>query len=285
MAKLFYNNKAKEIKVKKEKKRKYSNLLGIPYYLILVFLIILPFFIMFLYAFSSTNSGIFEIKFTFNNFVVFFSEKSFITTMISSLYIAAVSTIATLLIGYPLAYVITKRTVKMQVLLLTLVTSPMWINMLIRANALKQITELFFPSLMSTNFIIVVGNVYMFLPFMVLPIYTILSKLDKSLLESSSDLGANGFQSFTKVILPLSLSGVVSGCMMVFLPAATTLVIPQVLGDGKVTMIGNLIEIAVFERHDYGYGAAISIIIGVILVGFIFVLKKVDKYSEVSDNE
>lgn len=286
MKKISNINHIKENKVRKNKSNnKMTNLLGIPYYVVLFFLTVLPFFIMILYAFSSTSEGIFQIKFTFNNFRMFFSEKSFIMTMVESLYLAALSTIVTLLIAYPLSYLITKMKQKKQVLMIALITSTMWINMLLRANALKQVIEMIAPNLLGTNFIIILGNVYMFLPFMVLPIYTVLSKLDPSLIEASSDLGASNIKTMTKVVIPLSLSGVISGCMMVFLPAATTLIIPKYLGDGKRTMIGNLIEFNVMTGHKYGYGAAISIVIGLILLVFIYLLKKVDKYGEVIEDE
>lgn len=283
MTRKVLKNNPKEFKVKKDKKN--NHILAYPYYLVLYGLIVFPFIIMILYAFSKTSEGIFNIRFTLMNFSMFFNEKTFVRTMFESLYIAGLSTIATLIIAYPLAYLITTTSNRKQVLLISLITATMWVNLLISANALKQITEMFFPSLLGSNFILVLGNVYIFLPYMVLPIYTVLSKLDKSLIESSYDLGANKTQTFIKVILPLSLSGVVSGSMMVFLPAATTLVIPKYLGDGKRTMIGNLIEDAVLLSHNYGYGAAVSMVIGIILVAFIILLKKVDKYEGVLDNE
>lgn len=282
MAKIFNLFSRKE---NTSKSKRDINVLGIPYYIILGTLIVLPFFIMVLYAFSSTSGSIFQIEFTLNNFQMFFSEKLFIEVMLESLYLAALSTIFTLLVAYPLAYFIIKTSKRTQALMIALVTSTMWINMLIRANALKQVTEMISPSLLGTNFIIVLGNVYMFLPFMVLPLYTVLSKIDKSLFESAADLGANPIQVFVRVVLPLSMSGVVSGSMMVFLPAATTLVIPKYLGDGKRVMIGKLIEDAVLQSHNYGYGAAVSIVIGLILIGFVLLLKKVDKYDEVLTNE
>ncbi|MDY0277558.1 MAG: ABC transporter permease [Acholeplasma sp.] len=270
---------------KQKGKRNLRDVLGLPYYIVVLVLILLPFLIMILYAFSSTSDGTFDITFSLSNFGKFFNEKTFINTMIESLYLAALSTIFTLLVGYPLAYFITKLSRRKQVLMIALVTSTMWVNMLLRANALKQIIDMISPSLMGSNFVIILGNVYMFLPFMVLPIYTVLAKLDVSLLESSADLGASSFKTMTKVVIPLSLSGVISGCMMVFLPAATTLVIPKYLGDGKRFMIGNLIENAVIQKHEYGYGAAISIVLGLILLFFMFLLKKTDKYDEVLDYE
>ncbi|MCR1808747.1 ABC transporter permease [Haploplasma modicum] len=281
----FKKNKDEESKIKKTILSNNSTLLGIPYYILLFGLIVFPFFIMVLYAFSSTSGSIFQIEFTLKNFAMFFNEKLFVKTMFESLYLAALSTVFTLLVGYPLAYFITKQSRRKQALLIALITSTMWVNMLIRANALKQVTEMFAPKLLGTDFIIILGNVYMFLPFMVLPIYTILSRIDKSLLQGAADLGATPLQTFRRVVLPLSLSGVVSGSMMVFLPAATTLIVPKYLGDGKRILIGKLIEDAVLQSHNYGYGAAVSIVIGVILIGFIVLLKKVDKYDEVLSNE
>lgn len=272
-------------KTKKVKDKKTSNILGLPYYMVLTVLTVIPFLIMILYAFSSSSESIFNIKFTLNNFQMFFSEKLFIKAMLESLYLAAMSTIATLIIGYPLAYIITQLSSRKQVLFISLITVTMWVNMLLSANALKTLTELIAPSLFATDFIIIVGNVYMFLPYMVLPIYTILSKIDKNLIESSYDLGANPVQTFRKVILPLSLSGVISGSMMVFLPAATTLVIPKYLGAGKRFLIGNLIENKVIQEGNYGYGSAISIVIGLILIGFIILIKRADKYEGVMEND
>lgn len=272
-------------KTKKVKDKKSSNILGLPYYMVLTVLTVIPFLIMILYAFSSSSESIFNIKFSLNNFQMFFSEKLFIKSMLESLYLAAMSTIATLIIGYPLAYIITQLSSRKQVLFISLITVTMWVNMLLSANALKTLTELIAPSLFATDFIIIVGNVYMFLPYMVLPIYTILSKIDKNLIESSYDLGANPVQTFRKVILPLSLSGVISGSMMVFLPAATTLVIPKYLGAGKRFLIGNLIENKVIQEGNYGYGSAISIVIGLILIGFIILIKRADKYEGVMEND
>ncbi|NLK12439.1 MAG: ABC transporter permease, partial [Candidatus Phytoplasma sp.] len=164
-------------------------------------------------------------------------------------------------------------------------TAPMWINMLIRANGLKQIFSMVAPNLLGTDFAIITGMVYMYLPYMVLPIYTSLSKIDDSLYESSADLGANKLQTIRKVIIPLSLSGVMSGIMMVFLPAATTLVVPKYLGDGKRYMIGNLIDEAILLKGNYGYGAAVSLILGILMMVLIYFIKKIDKYEEVLSNE
>ena len=123
---------------------------------------------------------------------------------------------------------------------------------------------------------------YVYLPFMVLPIYTVLSKIDISLYESASDLGANKLQTLIKVVIPLSISGVLSGIMMVFLPSATTLVVPKYLGAGRF-LIGNLIENAMISQGDFGYGSSIALLMAGLILVFLYAIKKVDKYSEGGD--
>lgn len=258
---------------------------GLPYYILLAVLIVFPFSIMILYAFNNANAGVFQIQFSLSNFTDFLSQPIFIRTMMESMYLATISTLISLVIAYPLSYIIVRQSTKKQLLLILLLTAPMWINMLIRANGLKQIFSMIAPDLLGTDFAIITGMVYMYLPYMVLPIYTSLSKIDDSLYESSADLGANKLQTIRKVIIPLSLSGVMSGIMMVFLPAATTLVVPKYLGDGKRYMIGNLIDEAILLKGNYGYGAAVSLILGILMMVLIYFIKKIDKYEEVLSNE
>lgn len=274
---------------KKNKNKKKNNIslvsfLGIPFYVITIGLVVIPLVLLVLYAFQANDeSNVFFINFTLNNFTNFFKEGSFVKTMFESLYIAAISTVVTLLIGYPLAYLISRSKPKNQPIMILIVTSPMWINMLLRANALQQIFNMINPSLIGTNFAIIVGMVYIFLPFMVLPIYTVLSKLDMSLLDASADLGANKLQTILKIIVPLSLSGVLSGIMMVFLPAATTLVIPKYLGNNRY-MIGNLIDNYI-KTSNIGGGAAIALILAVIMMFFVSMIKKIDRNQGVNINE
>ena len=184
----------------------------------------------------------------------------FIKAMLDSIYLAVLTTVFALLIGYPTAYIIANRKPRTQAAMILVITAPMWVNMLLRTMALKQLFEMFVPNLLGGNFSIVTGMVYVFLPFMVLPIYTVLSKIDPRLYEAAHDLGANKFETFIKVTLPLSITGVLSGITMVLLPAATTLVIPKYLGGGRY-LIGNLIEDRFLKNGDWGYGSAIAIIL------------------------
>lgn len=259
----------------------FNKSLGIPYYILSIVLIATPLVLMLLYSFNDASAGIFQIRFTFSHYTRFFTSINFLNVLGRSFYIAAVATIITLLVAYPLAYLMARSRKMVKVILLSVVTAPMWLNAFLRANALRQVLLMINPNLLGTRFAIILGTVYMFLPFMVLPIFTILQKMDKSLLEGSSDLGANGFQTFIRVILPLSMSGVISGIMMVFLPAATSIVIPHVLGAGNlnVRMVGQMIESIINEGSEIGFGAAIAIIIGLILMVFVWLIRKTDRYG------
>ena len=134
-------------------------------------------------------------------------------------------------------------------------------------------------NLLGTDFAIIIGMVYVFLPFMIIPIYNVLNKIDPNLIQASKDLGANSFQTFKRVILPLSIPGVLSGVTMVMLPSATTLVIPKYLGQGKL-LIGNIIESQFIKSGDWNYGSAISIILALVIILITKLSNKLDKMRE-----
>lgn len=251
------------------------NLMGSPYYVVLFFLILIPLILILFYAFSERVNDLF-ISFSFNYFRQFLNEPAFIKTMLDSIKLAIYTTLVTLFIGYPTAYLITKTNKKTQTLLILMITAPMWVNMLLRTLAWKQIFDMLNASLLGTDFAIITGMVYVFLPFMVLPIYTVLSKIDPKLYEAADDLGANKFQTFLKVTLPLSITGVLSGITMVLLPAATTLVIPKYLGKNRY-LIGNLIEDRFLTAGNWGYGSAIAIILSVVIMAMVIFTKKLDR--------
>ena len=185
----------------KRSKPSFVKVLSTPYFLVLILLIIIPIFIMVLYSFQSDNiSGVFKISFTLNHYISFFKEKNFIKVMSKSIYLALISTFITLIIGYPIAYLISTKKPRTQAILMTLVTSPLWINMLLRTLALKQVIDLFFKGLIGTNLAVIIGMVYMFLPFMIIPIYTVLQKIDPALIEAAEDLGASKSQIIGKEI-------------------------------------------------------------------------------------
>ena len=276
-----------ELKARAKPKKKFEFYLGIPYYVVLISLVVIPIFLMIASSFQFDNrSGIYPISFTFNHYLDFLRTTSFVRAMTSSLWIAAATTLVALLIGYPLAYLLTQMKPKTQITLLLLINAPMWINMLLRVRALEQIIRMLFPFLIDSFAGVVLGLVYVYLPFMVLPIYAVLSKIDPNLIESSADLGANKLKTITKVVIPLSLSGVLSGILMVFLPAATTIIIPQYLAPSQnIYMIGTLIEKSVINSGRISYASAVAIILSLVILGIVYYIKKLDKYKGVNSNE
>lgn len=270
-----------------KRKRKLESYLGVPYFIVLTVLVVIPIFLMVVSSFQQDRQGgIFPISFTFNHYLDFLRATAFVRAMTSSLWIAAATTVATLFIGYPLAYILTRLKSKTQMTLLLLINAPMWINMLLRVRALEQIIRMLFPFLIDSFSGVVIGLVYVYLPFMILPIYAVLSKIDPNLLESAADLGANRFKTLIKVVVPLSLSGVLSGILMVFLPAATTIIIPQYLAPSQnIYMIGTLIEKSIINNGRISYASAVAIVLSIVILAIVYYVKKLDKYKGVNSNE
>ena len=273
--------------VKRKSVRQIEKYLSYPYFIVMIVLVVIPIFLMIISSFQFDRSAdIFPIGFSLTHYMDFFKATSFVRAMTSSLWIAFATTVVTLIIGYPLAYLLTKLKLKTQMALLLLINAPMWINMLLRVRALEQIMRMFFPFLINTAPGVVIGLVYVYLPFMVLPIYAVISKIDQNLIESSADLGASRFKTMLKVIIPLSLSGVLSGVLMVFLPAATTIIVPQYLAPSQnIYMIGTLIEKSIIYNGRISYASAIAIVLSIVILGIVFYIKKLDKYKGVNQNE
>lgn len=260
-----------------------------PYMIWITIFIVLPMFLIVLYAFTKEGNSVNTIQFTFENFVKFFNAD-FLRVLGRSFGLAFITTLLCVLIGYPVAYSISKLTPRIQPVVIILVTAPQWINMLIRTYAwigilsdkglLNQLLAIFNLGplrIMNTNIAVIIGMVYNFLPFMILPIYTILSKMDQSYIEASHDLGANQLETFKKIVLPLSMPGVLSGITMVFLPSISTFFIPKLLGGGKSLLIGNLIEEKFITSGDWNFGSAISLILAVLVLISIYMTRKIDK--------
>ena len=205
---------------------------------------------------------------------------------VSILY-ALIATIITLLISYPLAYFMTKTKISTQGTLMLLVMLPMWMNLLIRTYSLSNILErnglinTFLESiglekvqLINTPGSVILGMVYNFIPYMILPIYSALSKLDNRLLEASSDLGGNGFTTLRRVIIPLSMPGVISGITMVFVPSVSTFYISQKLGGIRNELIGDVIEQQFKLNSNYNLGASLSLILMVMIIISLMIMNK-----------
>lgn len=225
-------------------------LLAIPYGLFLLCFVVIPLLIIVYYAFTNDDG-----KFSFEAVRVFFNEsgeglKGFFTsynfkTIMRSLFISVASTVVCLLIAYPVAYVIANCKLKNKSVLLLVFVVPMWVNFVLRINALKELLVwlgIFNKSDAWNMFNTILGMVYDFLPFMILPIYTTIVKIDKSYLEAARDLGATGAEGFLRITLPLSKAGIVSGVSMVFLPSMTNYVVSNYLTFRNVKIIGKLID-------------------------------------------
>lgn len=247
--------------------------LAYPYNVWMLFLIVAPLFLIAYYAFTS-KSGVF----TLENFANIFEGKT-LKTLYNSVTIAFISTVICLILGYPMAYFISKTNVRYRSMAMALIMVPMWMNFLLRTYAwvtilspsgvLNSILGIFGIEgidIMYSRGAVILGMVYNFLPFMILPIYTALEKMDYRLVEAAHDLGANNTQAFTKVIFPMSLPGVMSGISMVFVPAISTFEITRLLGGGKVNMIGNVIEQQFLFTGNWNYGSALAMILMIFIV-------------------
>ncbi len=248
-----------------------------PYMLWISIFIVMPMLMILFYAFTIDGNDVLTIRFTLDNFVRFFSDTIFPNVLWRSLSIAFITTVICILIGYPTAYFISKTSDKTQMWLILLITLPMWINMLVRTYAWRGILMNFD---ISNEMKVFIGMVYNFLPFMIIQIYTALSKMDKSLFQAAADLGADKKETFFKVVLPLSVPGVISGITLVFLPAVSTFFIPKLLGGGDYVLIGNLIENYFVSTGDWNFGSAISLIMALIIMLSMYITKKIDVQSK-----
>ena len=233
--------------------------LGIPYAVFLVCFVIIPMLVIVFYAFTDD-----EMHFSFVNFGKFFSDPTKLSTIVYSLVIALLTTAVTLVIAYPVACILARSKMQKKYILLLLFVTPMWINFVLRVNALREILAWAGMLGEANYFNTILGMVYDFLPFMILPLYTTLSKIDGSLYEASADLGGNSFTTFTRVTVPLSMPGVLSGMTMVFLPSMTNYVVSDMLGNSKVTIIGKFIE--TYFGTDWHMGSMIALILLVIVL-------------------
>lgn len=264
-----------------------------PYIFWMIVFIVMPLFLILYFAFTRGDSQSFsEFTFSLANFKRFFTP-TYLKVLTRSINLALVSTIICLLIGYPLAYVISKEKSKRQNVLILMLVIPMWMNFLLRTyawltllgrngvinNILAKI-GISPLNLMYNNKAMLLGMVYNFLPFMVLPIYSVLSKIENNLVEAAEDLGADKVTVFKRVIFPLSLSGVITGITMVFIPAVSTFVISDLLGGGKYNLIGNVIEQQFRWTGDWHFGSALSVVLMIFILITMAFTSKFDKEKE-----
>lgn len=260
-----------------------------PYVVWISVMIVVPMLLIVLYAFTESGNDVLTFRFTLDNFVRFVTDRVFLAVLWRSLYIALITTLICMLLGYPIAYVISHMTERGNTVMILLITMPTWVNMLVRTYAWMGILQdegvlngflSFFGlgpvPMIHTSFAVILGMVYNFIPFMILQIHTSLDKMDKNLLNAANDLGANKVQTFLRVTLPLSLPGVISGITLVFLPAVSSFFIPKLLGGGQYVLVGNVIESQFLTSGDWNFGSAISMIMAVIIMLSMYLTRKAD---------
>ncbi len=264
---------------------------AIPYIVWMIVFTIVPLILICCYAFTDTVDG--TIQFSLENIKEAFNKNN-MELIWKSLKMAGICTVVCLIIAYPIAMILASKDFKDKTILLFLFVIPMWMNFLLRTYAWRYILEdvtwlnnilavfgIGPVTLLFTDFAVILGMVYNFLPFMILPVYTVLSKINPRVIEAAQDLGANKVNVFRKVIFPLSLPGVISGIVMVFMPAVSTFVVSKLLGGGKYYLIGNIIENYFIESiNGWHKGAAISLVLLVIILISMFVLNRYDKDHE-----
>ena len=262
--------------------------LAYPYALWSLIFIVVPLLLIVYYSFTrKTDDG--GILFTLENYRQAF-DPLFLKVFTRSFVLAGIATFLCVIIGYPVAYIISKAKISRRDSLILLFILPMWMNFLLRTyawiailgkngllNSLLGFFGLTPNSILYTSAAVLLGMIYNFLPYMVLPIYTSLQKLDEDLVNAARDLGANTVTVFRKVIFPLSIPGVMSGVTMVFMPCVTTFAISRLLGGGKTMLVGDLIEQQFTTVGDWNMGSSISMVMMVIILISMAFMNKVDK--------
>ena len=264
--------------------------LAIPYIVWAALMLILPMALIAFYSFSEQGNSIISFSLTLDHYVKFFTDPDFLLVLWRSLWIAVKTTMICFVLGYPLAYIISKCDDRLQNILVLCITIPTWINALVRTYAwiglltdgglIQQILSFFgmgSTELLYTETAVLIGMVYNFLPFMILQINTSLCKMDHSLIQASADLGATPLQTFMRVTFPLSLPGVINGITLVFLPAVSSFFIPKLLGGGQYFLVGNLIENQFITVGEWNFGSAISMIMAIIMMLMMMAVKTVEK--------
>ncbi|MBR2156174.1 MAG: ABC transporter permease [Clostridia bacterium] len=257
-----------------------------PYIVWMLIFILAPMVLIVYFAFSSEHGGL-----TLDNLVTALTNEIYMQVLARSVWIALKATAICLLLGYPIAYILSTMKKRTAAILYVLFIVPMWMNFLLRTYAWQVLLDsngiinsiLSFLGLPAQQFLytegaVMLGTVYNFLPFMVLPIYSVLVKLDRSLVEAAADLGANPVLCFVKVVLPQSVPGIISGITMVFIPAITTFAISRLLGGGKFLLYGDLIEnqFITLGQSAWPVGSALSFILLVLVLISMAIMRRAE---------
>ena len=258
----------------------------------LIFFVLIPNLLVLTVSFLTRDgSDFYALPFTLDNYANLFNPL-YAQVVWNSLYMSGIATIICLLIGYPFAFMVSKINPKYRPFLLFLVVLPFWTNSLIRIYGMKvflgvkgvlntmlmDVGMLSEPiRILNTEVAVIIGLVYLLLPFMILPLYSAIEKLDGRLLEAARDLGANAVQRFFRVILPLTMPGIVAGCLLVLLPAMGMFYVADLLGGAKVLLVGNVIKSEFLISRNWPFGSAISIGLTILMALLIFVYYRANK--------
>lgn len=266
---------------------KNKRILAGPYLFWAVSFVVIPLLMIVYYGLTDTTGA-----FTLANLAKITTQEN-LKALGIALGLSALSTLVCLLLAYPLAMILSSRNVNQSSFIVLIFILPMWMNFLLRTLAWQTLLEkngvinqilgfLHLPALeiINTPYAIVLGMVYNFLPFMVLPIYNVLVKIDPNVIHAARDLGAGRTQTFLKITLPLSIPGIISGVTMVFVPALTTFVISDLLGGGKILLIGNVIEQAFKQGSNWNVGSGLSLVLMIFIIASMALMAKYDKEGE-----
>ncbi len=262
-----------------------------PYQIWLIILVFIPLLAMVLISISNYNASLSlsEVQITFADWDLLFQHQTLVAFKNSLVY-ASLTTIISFVLGYFVAYQIKQSRIKNKFIILTIIILPMWSNLILRTEGLLNIMEennilksiigfSLLGNIAGTPFAVLFGLVFTYMPFMILPIYTALEKIDISLEEASQDLGVTPFKTFWKVIFPLSLKGVVTGSIMVFLPTMAGFAIPKILSKGNIVLIGNIID-QKFLYTTFNDGSLLAVVILIVILGSLLIITRFDKEGE-----
>ena len=260
-----------------------------PYMIWSMILIILPLVMIALYSVVTKDDSLLSFNFTLDNFIKI-GDPVYVKVIVKSLAVGALVTLICLVISYPLALFITRTSEKTGSILILFLTIPMLINTLLRTyawisllsehgiiNAALKSIGIARQNMIYNNFSVMIGLVCDLLPFMVIPIHTAMAKMDVNLIDAAYDLGANKLQVITRVIFKMSLPGVISGCISVFIFSISEFVVPELLGGHQFVLIGNLIENQFISIGDWNFGSALGILLVVLIIALAIVLRKTDR--------
>ncbi|WP_163193850.1 ABC transporter permease [Clostridium thermarum] len=267
--------------------KKSKSIAQYPYIVWSIIFIVVPLFLVLYFSLTNSNGDI-----TLGNYKKLF-DSNYMSVFLNSIKLASISTILCLILGYPVAYILSKVDQKYRTLFMLLLVIPMWMNFLLRTyawmsiigkngiiNSILKAIGLPTMNILYTDAAVILGMIYNFLPFMIIPIYTVLIKMDENVIKAAADLGANKSVIFRRIIFPLSIPGVMSGITMVFMPAVSTFVISKLLGGGQYMLIGNLIELQFTTVGDRYFGSAISILMMIIILISMAILSRYEDKEE-----